>query len=198
MKETTYKVRIDFLEPLLGSQPAAGVASEYLAKRAGFDSLPEDEIETLPDALERGTTTFHKDKNGQPILFDYAIKGFIKNSGKVQNGQVSGGVKNLRSKINDQVFVSPRQVQVHLPEGEGITFLERALRAETALGPRVALARSEMIPSGSWLEFGITVLGEVITEAVLRELLDYGYYNGLGQWRNGGFGRFAYKLERED
>ena len=79
-----------------------------------------------------------------------------------------------------------------------IEFLERPLRAETAQGPRVALARSEMLPSGTKISCGITVLGEVISEKALREILDYGYWQGLGQWRNGGWGRFRYVLEKEE
>lgn len=198
MKERTYKARIEFIEPLLGSQPSGQVASEFIARRAGFEGLPEDEIETLPDALEKGTTVFHKDPAGNPCLFNYQVKGFLKNSGKVQNGQVDGGTKNLRSKVNDLIFITPRLIRIQIPAGERIEFLERPLRAETAQGPRVALARSEMIPSGAWIEFGLTVLGEAISEQALRDLLDYGYFQGLGQWRNGGWGKFRYTLTPED
>ncbi len=198
MEETNYKLTITLIEPMLGSQPTGSVASEFIARRAGFDGLPEDEIETLPDALDRGTTVFHRDADGIPILFNYMIRGYLSNSGKVQNGKVTGGIKNLRAKVKDLIFVTPRRIKIHLPEGGEIGFLERPLRAETAQGPRVALARSEMVPSGSRIECGLTVLGDVISEAVLRELLDYGYYHGLGQWRNGGWGSFSYVLTRED
>ncbi len=197
MKETTYKLTITLITPLLGSQPQANVASEFIARRNGFESLPEDEIETLPDALDKGTTVFHKSERGEPILFDYAIKGFLKNAAKVMNGQVTGGVKNLKSKVNDQVFITPRQVVLHLPAGGEITYLERPLRAETPQGPRVALARSEMIPEGVTISCGLTVLGDVLSETILRELLDYGYHCGIGQWRNGGWGRFTYVLQAE-
>ncbi len=197
MKETTYKLTIEFLEPILGSQPTAQVASEFLAKRAGFDGMPEDEIESLPEALEKGTTIFPK-KNGQPVIWDYQIKGFLKAAGQVLNGQVDGGTKALRSKVNNLIFITPRQIPLQIPEGGMIEFLERPLRAETAQGPRVALARSEMLPSGTKISCGITVLGEVISEKALREILDYGYWQGLGQWRNGGWGRFRYVLEKEE
>jgi len=198
-KEVHYKLSVELISPLLGSQPSKDVASEYLAKKAGFDSLPEAELETLPDALDKGTTVFHKDAAGNPILWAYQVKGFLKNGGQVFNGRVTGGIKNLRKKVGDYVFVTPPQIK--LLNGKGapdITYNERPLRAQTPQGERVALARSEQIDAGAHFSCGITVIEDVIGESVLRELLDYGYYQGLGQWRGGGYGQFTYKLEREE
>lgn len=73
-------------------------------------------------------------------------------------------------------------------------YLERPIRCETAQGPRVAIARSEMLPAGTTLEFDMEVLDGELSEALLRELMDYGYYAGLGQWRGGGCGRFRYEM----
>jgi hypothetical protein len=72
----------------------------------------------------------------------------------------------------------------------------------TPLGERVAIARSEMLPAGTWFRCGMTVIQcpreqDRLTEAVIRELLDYGWFKGLLQWRNGGYGRFRYTLDRE-
>lgn len=201
MKERTFRVKITFQEPILGSQSTGQIASEYIAKRAGFGEMPEEEIETLPDALDKGTTVFHKDAQGRPILFDYQIKGFLKNAGKVNNGRLSCDpkMKNLRAKVQDYVFIEPRRIPIHLAsDDEVIEFLERPLRAETPMGPRVALARSEMIGAGAWVEFGMTVCGDLITEDILRELLDYGYHQGIGQWRNAGWGSFIYELAAEE
>ena len=103
-----------FLTPVLGSQPGRDVASEYLAKKAGFESLPEDELETLPDALDKGTTMFHRNGKGTPVLSDYMVKGFLKNAGHVLNGRING-IKALKSKVNNLVFVSPRILDLHLP-----------------------------------------------------------------------------------
>ncbi len=200
IKMDTYQLTIIFEQPVLGSQPTQDVASTYLAERNGF-KLPEDEIETLPDALERGTTVFHKDPAGRPLLYDYQVKGMLKNAAQVLNGKC--GVKNLKSKVNNLVFISPRKLTILPPEGcpdirDLVEHLERPLRAETAQGPRVALARSEMLPEGCKVKCGITILPGEISEEVLTDLLDYGFYSGLGQWRNGGFGRFRYELKKED
>src|SRR5690606_17377877 len=105
---------------------------------------------------------------------------------------------NLRYKVSANVNVSPRIIPLHLPEGEVLDYLERPLRAEGALGPRVVVARSELAPAGSWLSCGLEVIRSEITQEVLRDLLDYGYNHGLGQWRSSGaYGTFRYELEVE-
>ncbi len=199
METQTYKLKVTFIEPILGSQPTRDVASEFIAGKAGIE-LPADEAATLPEALERGTTVFHKDANGNPLIFNYVVKGFLKAAAKVLNGR-SGMPRNLKSKVDDTVFVTPRNIELRNDTGdlkEQIDFLERPLRAETAEGPRIALARSEMLPAGVSFECGLEVIKGEITEAVLTELLDYGYHKGIGQWRNGGYGSFRYELTSED
>jgi hypothetical protein len=56
----------------------------------------------------------------------------------------------------------------------------------------VALADSEEIPAGATLEFDIEMLNPD-DEAIVKEWLDYGVYNGLGQWRNSGKGAFTWE-----
>lgn len=197
MQTETYHVKLIFLTEILGSQPTREVASEFIAAKNGYE-LAEDEAASLPEALERGTTVFYRyPGTEQPAFRDYQIKGFLKEAGRVGSGK-QGLPKNLRSKIDNLVFVAPRWLRVTLPAGEAeVEYLERPLRAETAQGPRVALVRSEMLPEGCVIEFGLEVLPGEISENVLRELLDYGFYKGLGQWRNGGYGRFRYELTKE-
>jgi hypothetical protein len=203
METTTYNLTVNYITPLLGSQPTRQIASVHIAHRSGFE-LPEDEIETLPDALERGTTVFHKLDNGDPIYYDYYVRGMLKGAGDAFNGKING-IRALKSKIEKYVFVVPRVIPIQKPKGmeqqgwDDLTdYLERPIRAETAKGPRVALARSEMLPEGCWFRCGLEVFPCEITESVLRELLDYGYYNGISQWRGGGFGRFTYVLVKEE
>lgn len=191
----SFLLKCTFTEPVLGSQPTIDVASEFLIKRAGLDELPPDEMETLPEVLERGTTVFHK-RNGKYLLMDYQFKGFLKEAGRTFNGL--NGVKALRSKIDMYVFIEPREIKLHIPEGIEVAYLERPLRAETAQGPRVTLARSEMLAEGTWFEVYMDLFPCAITEEMLRDLLDYGSRKGLGQWRNGGYGRFVYKMEKVD
>lgn len=193
MNITRYTVKCTFITPVLGTQPQRDVASEYLASKFidNGGELPADEAETLPEMVEKGTTVFHK-RDGCPILYDYMVKGFLKEAGRTFNGL--HGVKNLRSKIDSLVFVSPRQITLDIPDGCRIEYLERPLRAETAQGPRVALARSEMLPAGAHFEITLEVYDGPITDDILRDLFTYGKHKGIGQWRNGSYGRFEFEF----
>lgn len=190
-----YELEVVFLTEVLGSQSTREVAKEHIARRAGVE-LAEDEELSLPEELERGTTIFYRypGEDDSPALRSYQLKGFFKNAAKELNGQ-SGLPKNLRSKINGKVFISPRWLRLELPEGEELDYLERPLLANTAQGPRVALARSEVLPIGTRFRCSLEVYPGEITEHVLRELLDYGFHYGIGQWRNADFGQFRYTLK---
>lgn len=79
-------------------------------------------------------------------------------------------------------------------------YLERPLRAETMQGPRVALAKSEVINEGWSVEFTVRVLPNSATKTssaldmdLVETLLEYGQFKGLLQWRNGGYGQFEFE-----
>lgn len=195
METTKYRLKITFVESVLGTQPQKEIATEYITSKAldpTTGELPADELETLPVAIEKGTTAFHRLDSIGPIYYDYMIKGFLKEAGSIFNGLRN--VKNLRSKIQSFVFVTPRRIELH-PTGE-MTFCERPLRGMTAQGPRVSLARSEELPAGTWFECYLEVYNGPISEPLLRDLLSYGEKCGLGQWRNGGHGSFTFELEK--
>jgi hypothetical protein len=194
METELYNLRIEFITPVLGTKPQRDVATEYLAGKSENTTagLPDDEMETLPELLERGTTAFHK-LDGRPILYDYMPKAFLKETGRIFNGL--RGVKNLRSKVENYVFVKPRRIPLIMPDGAVIEYLERPLRAETAQGPRTSLARSEMLPEGTYFECQLEVFESQITKELLADLLSYGKYRGLLQWRSGGYGRFTFTIE---
>ena len=54
-----------------------------------------------------------------------------------------------------------------------------------------------MVPAGTWLEACLEVLHGPISEGILRGLLEYGEYRGVGQWRGGSYGRFRYALDQQ-
>lgn len=193
---TSYRLKVTFRTEVLGTQPQRDVATEYITSKAADadGNLPADEVETLPEKLEKATTAFHK-LDGRPILYDYQIKGFLKEAGLTFNGLRE--VKNLRSKIDNYVFVEPRRIALQVPEGAAIEFLERPLRAMTAQGPRVGLVRSEKLPIGTSFECCLVVYNSPITVDLLRDLLSYGARKGIGQWRNGSYGQFDFELTAE-
>lgn len=187
-----YNVKVTFTEPLLGTAPLdKQIYSNYI-----LDSQEhEDEVDTVRD--EKGRTGFHR-SDGQPVIYDYMLKGFFKDACSMlarTEGSHSKKLKAYKKIIDGLVFVFPRRVPLRL--AGDITILERPLRAQTAQGERVALAASEMAPEGTSIEFTIDVLEDgTVTEALLREWLNYGRYRGLGQWRNGSYGRMVYQMEQ--
>lgn len=146
----------------------------------------DDESATVSKIEEKGWTGFHHNDDGL-FIYEYMIKGFLKAAGNVLKDIVK--VKNLRSKLDDFVFISPREIPLGQAEPDGV--VERPLRAMTMQGPRVTLARSDYIKKGKVLEFTITLVPhKEINFELLNRLLAHGKLMGLGQFRNGGYGRF--------
>lgn len=172
----------------------------------GPKNLPDDvEADTVPQVDEsRGWTGFHENENGL-FLYDYAVKGALKEAGNVLKDQI--GIKALRSKIDNYVFVFPRKVYIldeetneAIKKPDGI--FERPLRAQTMQGPRVSLVRSDQVNAGRKLRFEIRAIEDSPIpklEEVLRQCMEYWELKGLGQFRNGSFGRCTFEmLEQKD
>lgn len=193
MKEM--KVRLTFTEEILGTvSNDKEIHAEYIASKAPDAPSKEEEIEAIgvEGMIGKGMTVFPRNADGKPILFDYQIKGFFKNSAKAFN--YVGGKSKLtayKSKIDNLVFVKERQIVLQLPDGQEIGNCQRPLRAQTAQGERVALANSESCPVGTVIEFTIMCMVDELMNNVI-EWLDYGALNGIGQWHNSGKGRFEW------
>lgn len=153
------------------------------------EGIDEQEYLTVDKIEEKGWTGFHRDENGI-FIYEYMVKGFLKHAGNVLKDVVK--VKALRSKIDDFVFIAPRRIYVGKAEPDG--YIERPLRAMTMQGPRVTLARSDKLNEGLLISFDITLLPHKdLSWDLLRRLFDHGELMGLGQFRNGGYGRFVVK-----
>lgn len=205
MKEI--KVALTFTEPVLGTASAnKEIHTEYIASKAPDAKSREQEIAAIgvEEYEEKAMTVFPRNEEGKPILFDYQLKGFFKDAcsmlQKCRNGKAgkpeefakeSCALKAYKKIIDGCIFIKEREIPIVF-DGE-IGNLQRPLRAQTAQGERVALANSEMIPKGATCEFTILCLGPSYEGAVF-EWLDYGRLRGIGQWRNGSYGRFEYKV----
>ena len=96
------------------------------------------------------------------------------------------------------VTVTPRIIPLQLPDGELVDYFERPLRVDGMHGSRVTIARSEMVPAGTWFSAGLEVIQSEISKEVIEDLLSYGFSRGLGQFRgSGAFGTFSATLEAE-
>ena len=201
------KVKLTFTEPVLGTWPSnQNIAREFIASKSPDAATIEDEVAALgADAVaDKGMTVFPRNEKGEPVLYDYQVKGFFKDScgmlgrigGKSETGKKkavneSGKITAYKNVIDGLIFVEPRMIPLKF-DGE-IGDCQRPLRAQTAQGERVSLANSEEIPAGATCEFEVLCMDDSHEKAVL-EWLDYGALRGIGQWRNSGKGRFTYEI----
>jgi hypothetical protein len=188
-------VRVTLMEDILGTLPGdPEVYQNWIASKCPDPAKAEEEVELIAEQeFEKGITVFVRDKDGDPCVYDYLIKGFFKNACSAMREVDNSASKKLtayKKKIDNLVFVGPRLIKFRF-DGK-MKFCERPLRAQTAQGERVAIACSEAIPAGAQLEFEISVLKDDMMKYVI-EWLDYGKFNGLGQWHNSGKGRFTWE-----
>lgn len=189
------KIKITFTEEVLGTSSSnPDIHREFIASKAPDATTIEQEVEAIgvDASIEKSTTIFPK-REGKPFFWDYQIKGFFKDAcGSLARvpGTKSNAQKAYKKVIDGTIFVFPREIPVTLSGAMG--HCQRPLRAETAQGPRVALANSETLPAGSTIELEIRMLDER-NDKLVKEWLDYGAMRGLGQWRNSGKGRFIWE-----
>ena len=198
MKEI--KVRLTFTEDVLGTANAdKNVHSEFIASKAPDAPSREEEVEALgAEEVERKEmTVFPRMENGSPMFWDYQIKGFFKDTCSALSrckgedySKESCGMKAYKKIIDGCIFPQPRKIEIHM-NGE-MGNCQRPLRAQTAQGERIALANSEAVPAGSWIEFKVVCLSDAYEKAV-REWLHYGQFKGIGHWSNSGMGRFPWE-----
>lgn len=199
------KFRLHGITQILGSVSSdREIYTNYIASKAKTaeeaKNAAQDEefVEGAPK-----TTGFYKDpETGYPVLMAYQIKGFLKAAAKTLAPQLN--ITATTSKIDNLVFIKERYIPFFREDGTPITepdgYLERPLRAETPQGPRVGLAKSEVLQE--WMvEFTVMVLenkktakSEEVTMDKICEMMEYGMLKGLSQWRNGGNGSFTYEV----
>jgi hypothetical protein len=199
------KIKLTFTDEMLGTKPCKKeVFATYVASLAPSEAQKQTEIEHAEDREEQGTTIFGM-QDGRVVVEAYMLKGFFKSACSAMRqveGSLSKQLTSYKSKIDLLVFVSPKYIPVALPAGAAFKGIcERSIRADTAQGPRITVARSETIPAGSTLTFEIKCLAKklgkgenaVDSTALIGEWLNYGALNGLGAWRNSGKGAFTWE-----
>lgn len=202
-------VHVKFIEGILGTASNdKEIYSNFIGSKAPDAASLEEEVASvgIDETIEKGTTVFPKLPDGTPFLYDYQLKGFFKDSCKMlskltkkdpvtgKKGKAvneSSKITAYKSVIDGLVFVEPRKIPFKY-NGE-ITICQRPLRASTAQGERIALASSEQISVGAEIYFTVVCMSDELTKAVI-EWLEYGYYRGVGQWRNSSKGRFCYEI----
>lgn len=196
-------IHLDLIDDILGTLPGdSEIYETYIGKNAPDAMTLQEELEniTTEEAVEKGMTMFPKNKDGKPIMYTYQIKGFMKSAARTMAKYKDSVTKTTTSQhiveIDKHIFVWPdatkkagREIVIHTDQP--IATCQRPLRANGPQGERVALACSECIRAGAFMEFDIEMFDKDDWPMV-KEWLDYGVYNGLGQWRNSGKGAFTW------
>jgi len=190
---------VTFLDPLLGTVPQnPDLFSDYVWDGVSDDEQeavpPEHPLEAAQEQIKMQTTGFYR-RDGNIVLRDYQIKGFLKDAADALArvpGTVSSKLLARRKVMTGLVFPEPRWIPLMLPEGGEISHLERPGRGNTPRGETQYLARSETAPEGTTLSLSIRLLDPELEEWLV-ELLDYGQHRGLCQWRSAGYGRFRWE-----
>jgi hypothetical protein len=207
MNFETRKYRLTGITEMLGSQSAnPKIHSDFIASKAPTPEQGAEETAMLPKEEElmdnKATVFLRNPADGGLCVRCHAIVGFFK--GTVNTLSAQNGIKQAAGKVGNYVFVSPINIPIVRQEtGEIVTepdgLNERPLRGETLQGPRVALASSEFVKDWQ-IEFEVelienagTAKSKPVTFEALEEALDYGRLKGLGQWRNGAYGRFTWE-----
>ena len=195
------KVRFTLTEEMLGTASAnPDIHREFIASKSADADRAEEELRSLhaDELAEKAKTVFPRDDDGTPILWDYQVKGFIKeavgillelDSKEVKVGKTKISKWTFKRIVDNYIFVGPRKIRLSQPVGGDCV---RPLRADTMKGERVSLATSETVPAGTTFDVEIRTLSPVLDD-IVRQCLDYGLLKGLGQWRNSGKGRFIWE-----
>lgn len=190
-----YRLTLTLTEDMLGTVPYDQNIYETFIETKKPKDVKDKESRTVPkpgeDEKTRGRTGFHRDPKRGLFLYNYMIKGFFKNAANVLKGEERGH----KSLVNDHLFVFPRRLYLKVKQHHGI--FPRPLRAQTMQGPRVTVVQSDFVKAGTKVECELVVADSwLVNEKMLRKWLEYGELMGLGQFRNGSFGTFEYKLEK--
>ncbi len=200
----TMKVKITFIEPLLGTTSAnPEIAKEFILSKHPDKSPQVDEEASLAsgeEEFEKSATVFPREKK-KLFMWDYQWKGFFKESCEAMingDGYTKEQLKKVRltqylykKTIDKQIFVLPRKIFLNLNGGK-IEWLQRPLRGQTMRGERICLAHSEMLPAGTTCEIELEWYNKKLGDKII-EWLDMGKRLGTMQWRSGGYGRFTWK-----
>jgi len=209
VKFDKYSIRIEFTKPVVGAIPKhpdiieAWVKSRHEKKGADPKYLREliEKIKREVQAeeeVEKCWTTFKRDEEGIYIE-DRNIKAMLREAANVLESFKGKGSTARKQTFQHGLFVKPPRIHFYR-DGEIIRepedTQERAIHVMTAMGPRSALKREDVVLPGAQLQFEIWVVvpssreGAHIPEAMLRDWIELGQEIGLGGSRSQQFGKF--------
>jgi len=173
-------------------KPVAGAGSAMVPP--GTPQTPDEAAADLAlqasrlDPEDTHAVVFYRDAKEQPCYEGRCFKAAIKESGNILKDIL--GVKALRSKISERVFVEERFV----PIKSAIQRDERPISVMTMQGPRTSIKRFEFAEDVK-MEFTLKVLTDgVIKREMLETIFMHIEKNGLGSDRSQGNGGCIIKM----
>lgn len=214
MNTERIRVRMTFIDSILGSEPSnPELHEDYIQTKIPEDMYSQEELEkikaeeiqALMDGEVKGRTVFYRNEDGEPCLKNNHIKGFFKSACaalRTDKTNLSSKVTSYKKEIDLHVFVyadadDPASRFIPIQNHGEIGVCQRPLRAQTMQGERVALADSEEIQAGAFIEFDVVILKhdkKPLGADLVKEWLEFARYNGFGQWRNSGHGAAIYEI----
>jgi len=200
-----YEVELKFTTPFATSTPknpkdieamliarAPSDAELRRRKEAGEEITPIDELAEqvaeeveATEEVERGYATFKRDENG--LYYEArCVRAHIKDCANQLQGFL--GIKALKSKVANRVYVEPAKIYLGKAEPDGSE--TRIVHAMTMKGPRSSLKTIDYVDKPV-LKFQLKVLDDrVISEEILRAIFEYGSEHGMGQERSQDWGKY--------
>jgi hypothetical protein len=151
--------------------------------------------QAMSDEEKAAIWTGFAEKDGYLVIESRQVKAMLKESANIVKPLVPdtrGKTIPLRSRVAERVFVHPHFLSLGVAQPTGT--IERPIHVMTAQGPRTALKRTDYVDNPV-IECTLRVLDDgMITEKILRFILDHASENGLGTDRSQGAGTFTYEL----
>jgi len=190
LKWNTYTLTLH-VQRLYGGVPKnPDVIRDWLASKGITDEKAVADAQqamSLQAAQEKVWNGFKS--NGKGLYIECRqVKAMLKDSANVVKKLLE--VKNLKNKLAERVFVTSLDGtdMIMLGKAKPDGTLERAIHVDTALGPRDALKRADYVDNVV-VAVKLKVLDDgVITESVLRDILEYAAEGGVGADRSQGGG----------
>jgi hypothetical protein len=220
----TLNVRLTFDQAILGSLPDQKAILEAfivskIADEQERNEKKEGELDVIPEESNK-MTVFPRDKDNNLCLYDYQVKGGLKNAFGVftEDRDIPLGKNAKISKWTHKRFVdcfiriTPRLIKLNPPQSTQDEYLSnlvapdavnstyrcpRPLFKPSFKGGQVALVCSEAALPGTTCEFQIEYLHPGLWD-VLIGALNYFKFMGLGQWRSSGMGSVRKVEIKED
>ena len=193
------EVKMVFLEKLCGSVPQnKEIVKRWLSVRKAPEGAEEEVLETVEDSQEKVTLGFQKDEKGI-FLRGGTVKAHLKDC----SNQIKDvlGVKNLRSKIANKVFVQESRIYLKRNDSEYVFEVDgefdQPIHVITGLGPRSALKTIRFLTKPN-IEFTLKILEDKEVDIkIIEKIFEYGSIHGFGGERGMGEGRYEVRYGKE-